>query len=242
MLRLSKRWPIVAGIVAATLFVAPTIASPRPSVAATVSVDIVDFAFSPAAITIDVGDTVSWANSGAAPHTATSDVGQADAWDSGTLATGQQFSRVFSVPGTFTYFCAIHPFMRGSVTVREAPTATATSSPTATATPTTASGTPTSTPQPSATPTRTTAPETATPTAVATAPTAAASPAPPEDDSPAPAGGDTLAAVAAPAEAELPSAGQAAKVTAGHRAEVAVAVGLLYSIGLASLWWSRRRA
>jgi len=38
-------------------------------------------------------------------------------WDSETLQPGESFSFTFDTPGTFPYFCHIHPFMMGSVTV-----------------------------------------------------------------------------------------------------------------------------
>ncbi|MGE5595788.1 MAG: cupredoxin family copper-binding protein, partial [Hyphomicrobiales bacterium] len=113
-------------------------------------VSMVDFAFQPADITIGVGDSVTWTNNGVAPHTATADD---NSWDSGTIHTGETFTRTFDSAGTFTYHCSIHPNMVGTITVQEAPststststvTATATASPTtATATPTTATATPT---------------------------------------------------------------------------------------------------
>lgn len=85
-----------------------------PTQAATAQVSIVDFAFSPASATARVGDTVTWTNTGAAPHTTTSD----DAvWGSLTLASGESFSHTFDTPGTYGYFCAIHDGMRATVTV-----------------------------------------------------------------------------------------------------------------------------
>jgi plastocyanin len=72
-------------------------------------------AFIPDAIKVAVGDTVKWINTDVVAHTSTAD---AAAWNSGTLAPGQQFSTTLSVPGTFAYHCAIHPGMVGSVVVR----------------------------------------------------------------------------------------------------------------------------
>jgi len=77
-------------------------------------VNIMNFAFTPQNLTIDVGDTVEWVNQDTAPHTTTSDTG---VWDSGTLQTGKGFQRTFSVPGTFPYHCEIHPSMRATITV-----------------------------------------------------------------------------------------------------------------------------
>lgn len=232
----------VAVFVLASWSMAVLTAVPKPAAAAETSVDIVDFAFSPSAVTVDAGDTVVWTNTGAAPHTATSDAGQADSWDSGTLGTGQTFSHTFSTPGTFTYFCAIHPFMRGTVTVRQAPTATASPTPTATAT----AAAPTSTPEPSATatPTRTPTPVTPTPAPTATFPAATASPpAPPESVPPVSSGGDVLAASTGPPRADLPSAGHGLDSPAGPPPAAPAALASLgAAVALASLLWSRRRA
>ncbi len=83
-------------------------------------VSIVDFAFSPAAITINVGDTVRWTNNGAAPHTTTSGTTPTPdgKWASPALSSGQTFSFTFTQAGVFPYFCAIHTFMTGTITVQ----------------------------------------------------------------------------------------------------------------------------
>ncbi|MFN8593530.1 MAG: cupredoxin family copper-binding protein [Thermomicrobiales bacterium] len=78
------------------------------------AVTIVDYAFSPAWVSVPVGSTVSWVNAGAAPHTVTSDGG---IFDSGTLGSGGGYSVTFSAPGYYTYHCAIHPNMTGAVQV-----------------------------------------------------------------------------------------------------------------------------
>jgi plastocyanin len=83
--------------------------------AATVSeVSVVDVAFQPADIEVPVGTTVDWTNVDPFAHTVTARDG---AFDSGTMDGGGTFSQTFSEPGTFEYFCAIHPSMTGTVTV-----------------------------------------------------------------------------------------------------------------------------
>ncbi len=87
--------------------------------AATVNVSIVDFAFSPQNITINVGDTVVWTNNGIAPHTSTSGINCPTGdgiWNSGVLSSGQAFQFTFTQPGTYNYFCSIHCFT-GVITV-----------------------------------------------------------------------------------------------------------------------------
>ncbi|MGH2588049.1 MAG: cupredoxin domain-containing protein, partial [Dehalococcoidia bacterium] len=81
------------------------------------AVSIVDFAFQPATVTVPVGGTVTWTNTGNAPHTSTSTTG---AWDSGRLTTGQSFSFTFQQAGSFAYICTIHPQMMGTVVVQGA--------------------------------------------------------------------------------------------------------------------------
>lgn len=79
------------------------------------NVSIVNMAFSPAALNIKTGSTVVWTNQDTVTHSVTSDDGTT--FSSGNLANGSSFSFTFSKPGTYTYHCAIHTFMTGSVTV-----------------------------------------------------------------------------------------------------------------------------
>ena len=88
------------------------------ALAADHAVAISGFSFSPAQITIAVGDTITWTNSDAQAHTASADDG---AWDSGPLpGTGATRSVTFQQAGTFPYHCDIHPTMTGTVTVQAA--------------------------------------------------------------------------------------------------------------------------
>jgi plastocyanin len=78
-------------------------------------VKIVDFAFKPKAITVAKGTRLKWKNRGSVNHTTTSNKG--GLWDSGTLAPGETFSRVFKKAGTFKYHCSIHSSMVGKIVV-----------------------------------------------------------------------------------------------------------------------------
>jgi plastocyanin len=89
-------------------------ASPSVSVATSQRVKIVDFAFKPRAVTIAKGTKVVWTNKGAVTHTSTSNKG---VWDSGSIAPGDTFSRVFKKAGTFKYHCTIHPTMTAKIVV-----------------------------------------------------------------------------------------------------------------------------
>jgi plastocyanin len=81
---------------------------------AAMHVTIQGFAFSPNSITIASGSTVTWTNQDGAPHTVTANDGT---WGSGTLRQGGTYSYVFTRPGSYSYYCAIHPYMKGTVVV-----------------------------------------------------------------------------------------------------------------------------
>lgn len=74
--------------------------------------------FSPKPIQVTVGATVTWTNNTAPTHTATSDTG---AWNTGNIVSGATSTAIaFPTAGTFTYHCAIHPTITGSVIVSAA--------------------------------------------------------------------------------------------------------------------------
>lgn len=83
----------------------------------TETVTIQNFAFSPPEIDISPGMTVVWINNDSTTHTTTSDMRGAESWNSGNLAPGQSFSWVFRTVGSYSYHCAIHPSMHGTVRV-----------------------------------------------------------------------------------------------------------------------------
>jgi plastocyanin len=85
-------------------------AAVQPVAASTVT--IVNFAFSPAAVTVPAGTTLTWTNNDSAPH----DI-SGGPLHSPTLSRGQTWSYTFSKAGTYGYICSIHPNMTGSVTV-----------------------------------------------------------------------------------------------------------------------------
>jgi LPXTG-motif cell wall-anchored protein len=85
--------------------------------AASASVTIRDFAFSPKSVTIDAGDTVTWTNEDDVEHSATAEDGS---FDTGTFGNGQSRSHTFDTAGTFQYVCTPHPFMKGTITVNAA--------------------------------------------------------------------------------------------------------------------------
>ena len=77
-------------------------------------VTIDNFSFSPTPITIPAGTTLTWTNRDDIPHTVVSDDQQ---FKSKALDTDEKFSYTFSKPGTYSYFCSIHPKMVAKVIV-----------------------------------------------------------------------------------------------------------------------------
>jgi hypothetical protein len=73
---------------------------------------MLDFSFSPATITVNVGESVTWVNAGEEPHNA---VG--DSFSTSLLTPGKSGSKSFSTAGTFSYVCTVHPQMKGTVKV-----------------------------------------------------------------------------------------------------------------------------
>jgi len=78
-------------------------------------IGIENFNFVPAEITVPVGTTVTWTNHDDVPHTSTS---SDQVWDSKTLDPDGSYSFTFDKPGTYSYFCAVHPFMTARVVVQ----------------------------------------------------------------------------------------------------------------------------
>lgn len=85
--------------------------------AADASVKIDNFTFGPEKLTVKAGSTVTWTNEDDIPHTVTSST---KAFKSKALDTDDSFSFTFTTPGTYEYFCSLHPHMVGTVVVEPA--------------------------------------------------------------------------------------------------------------------------
>jgi len=85
------------------------------SSAATAAVKIDNFVFGPQTLTVPVGTTVVWTNSDDIPHTSVSTEG---VFKSKVLDTDEKFSYTFTKPGTYPYYCTIHPKMTGKIVVQ----------------------------------------------------------------------------------------------------------------------------
>ena len=76
--------------------------------------------YDPSSVTISAGGTVTFVNSDTAPHTATSGNatdGPDGLWDSSLLMIDMSYSVTLDNPGTYDYFCMVHPWMQGIVIV-----------------------------------------------------------------------------------------------------------------------------
>ena len=81
----------------------------------TTQVKIDNFVFSPSPVTVPVGSTIRWTNQDDIPHNVVSDD---QSFKSKALDTDETFTYTFTKPGTYTYFCSIHPKMTGKVVVQ----------------------------------------------------------------------------------------------------------------------------
>ena len=79
-------------------------------------IEIKDFAFNPQMITVKSGDKITWINHDDEPHTVVS-VGK-KFQKSSALDSDQQFSITAGAPGTYEYFCSVHPKMTGTIIVQ----------------------------------------------------------------------------------------------------------------------------
>lgn len=93
-------------------------ATPEGEMGGEAIVTMVDTTFEPAEITVDAGTTVVWQNESALPHTVTAgERGSPPGMFEADVAAGDSFSFTFDEPGTYPYYCEIHPGMSGTVIV-----------------------------------------------------------------------------------------------------------------------------
>ncbi len=123
-MRLMKRTSWILGIVAIAILIAAaagrsknfssTATEEKPAAETTIKID--NFTFSPVTVTVPVGSTVRWTNHDDIPHTVVSD--DKNSFKSKALDTDDSFSYTFTKPGTYLYFCSIHPKMTAKVVVK----------------------------------------------------------------------------------------------------------------------------
>jgi plastocyanin len=80
-------------------------------------IEIKDFAFNPQTITVKSGEKITWINRDEEPHTVVSVEKQFK--KSSALDTDQEFTITAGAPGTYTYYCSVHPKMTGTIVVEK---------------------------------------------------------------------------------------------------------------------------
>jgi plastocyanin len=118
---MTKRNLFLSGLVlmlplalAAVLVLHPTGAKGEAAASA-LEVRVDNFTFGPATLTVPVNSTVTWVNKDDLPHVIASNDG---VFKSKALDTEDKYSYTFSKPGTYGYFCSIHPKMVGTIVVQ----------------------------------------------------------------------------------------------------------------------------
>ena len=107
----------VAITLAVAVFAAAAALPAASAQAADTEVLIDQFTFTPQRFTVKAGTTVIWINDDDIPHTVAS---SSKLFKSKALDTKDRFSFTFTTPGTYEYFCSVHPHMTGAVVVEAA--------------------------------------------------------------------------------------------------------------------------
>jgi len=111
--KFSRAFVIIPALFMAGLMLHST---PANSVdAASMEVRVDNFTFGPASLTVPANSTVTWVNKDDVPHVITSDDGL---FKSKALDTDDKYSYTFTKPGTYSYFCSLHPKMVGKIVVQ----------------------------------------------------------------------------------------------------------------------------
>jgi plastocyanin len=118
MLRSAISAALIGAAVGSVLAGGVLLAQAQTPAAAAVAVGIDNFTFNPATVTVKAGTTVTWTNRDDIPHglAATNNAFKR----SQALDTEDSFSFTFTTPGTYQYFCYIHPHMTGTIVVEAA--------------------------------------------------------------------------------------------------------------------------
>lgn len=109
------RWYSIVPVAVLALALHAQAAAPASS-SSTRHIDIRNFRFEPVRLVVPVGATVTWTNHDEEPHVVTS--AGTGFKSSPALDTGDHYSTLFTRPGTYAYFCSIHPQMTGTIVVR----------------------------------------------------------------------------------------------------------------------------
>ena len=113
MKRHHSTWALVVAL--ALMLAGLVVAAQAQSTVDLIEVRIDNFSFGPTEVTVPAGTTVTWTNHDDIPHTV---VSTDKVFKSKVLDTDEKYSFTFATPGTYAYFCSIHPKMTGRVIVR----------------------------------------------------------------------------------------------------------------------------
>lgn len=108
---------LARGVAAAAVFTFLALSAGTAARAADTTVKIGNFTFGPKELRVKAGTRVTWINEDDIPHTVTSTT---LAFKSKPLDSDDKFAFTFTSPGTYTYFCSLHPHMTGSIVVEAA--------------------------------------------------------------------------------------------------------------------------
>lgn len=108
---------LARGVAAAAVFTFLALSAGTAALAADTTVKIGNFTFGPKELRVKAGTRVTWINEDDIPHTVTSTT---LAFKSKPLDSDDKFAFTFTSPGTYTYFCSLHPHMTGSIVVEAA--------------------------------------------------------------------------------------------------------------------------
>ncbi len=112
---MKKTITLLGAVTAAILLTASLPGGQADTNASPETVKIDNFSFTPQTLTIHPGTKVIWVNKDDVPHTVTSNDNK---FKSRALDTDERFSYTFSAPGTYNYYCSVHPHMTGKVVVQ----------------------------------------------------------------------------------------------------------------------------
>ena len=103
---------LLAGVAVSVAVSVAVLAAPESA-----EVKIDNFTFAPQSVTVKAGTTVTWINEDDIPHTVAA---TGKTFKSKVLDTDDKFSFTFTTPGSYQYFCGLHPHMQGSIVVEAA--------------------------------------------------------------------------------------------------------------------------
>jgi plastocyanin len=113
----TRKWILALAsslLVAVIAMAAHKTLAPRPVDASSVEVKIDNFSFAPTSLTVRVGTQITWTNRDDIPHTVVEDD---KLFKSKVLDTDEKFTFTPTKPGTYNYYCSIHPKMTAKVVV-----------------------------------------------------------------------------------------------------------------------------